>query len=119
MAHKFIIDYLYPLDTRIKNMFGNHSIYIGAKIYLATRHSEKKPLDNGIWIGTKMEHHESLKKQFLSLTHIRTYKIKKWLLLPVEAEDFEEVAIEICELIKSGDPRIGVLPKPKNKKKKS
>ena len=36
--------------------------------------------------------------------------------LPANAEDFEEVAIEICELIKAGDPRIGVLPKPKKKK---
>jgi len=118
MAHKFIVDYLYPLVPRIKNMFGNHSLYIGDKIYLATRHKEKNPLDNGIWVGTKVEHHESLQKQFPSLTNIRTYNIKKWLLLPVDAEDFEEVAIEICELIKSGDPRVGVVPKPKKKKKK-
>lgn len=118
MPHKFILDYLYPLETRIKNMFGNYSIYLGPKIYLATRQNEKNPLDNGIWIGTKVEYHESLKQEFPSLTSIRSYKIKKWLLLPVDAEDFEEVAISICDLIKSDDPRIGVLPKPKNKKKK-
>ncbi len=117
MPHEFILDYLYPLVPRIKKMFGNHSIYIGAKIYLATRESEKNPLDDGIWIGTKIDYHDSLKAQFPSLTNLKLYKIKKWLLLPVDADDFEETAIGICELIKSGDPRIGVVPKPRKKKK--
>lgn len=117
MAHEFIVDYLYPLDLRIKKMFGNDSIYIGEKIYLATRHSEKNELDNGIWIGTDIPHHESLKTQFPSIINLRFFKIKKWLLLPSDAADFEEVAIELCELIKADDPRIGVLPKPKKKKK--
>ena len=117
MPHEFLLDYLYPLELRVKKMFGNHSIYIGPKIYLATRASEKNPLDDGIWIGTSFEHHESLKTQFPSITNLKLYKVKKWLLLPVDAPDFEEVAIEICELIKADDSRIGVLPKPKKKKK--
>lgn len=116
MPHEFLLDYLYPLELRVKKMFGNHSIYIGPKIYLATRKSTKNPLDDGIWIGTKFEHHESLKAQFPSITNLNIYNVKKWLLLPVTAPDFEEVAIEICELIKADDPRIGVLPKPKKKK---
>lgn len=116
MPHEFILDYLYPLEPRIKKMFGNSSLYIGEKIYLATRDSDKNTLDNGIWLGTKIEHHESLMKQFPSLTNLRFYKIKKWLLLPVDAPDFEEVAIEICELIKADDPRVGVIPKAKKKK---
>ena len=115
MPHEFILDYLFPLEPQVKRMFGNHSIYIGPKIYLATRKSEKSPLDDGIWIGTSVEHHASLKAQFPSIINLRIYKIKKWLLLPVTVADFEEVAIKICELIKAGDPRIGVLPKPKKK----
>lgn len=115
MPHEFILDYLFPLEPQVKRMFGNHSIYIGPKIYLATRKREKNPLDDGIWIGTSFEHHKSLKTQFPSIINLRIYKIKKWLLLPVTAANFEEVAIEICELIKAGDPRIGVLPKPKKK----
>ena len=109
MPFDFILDYLYPLDVFTKKMFGNHAIYIDNKIVLATRDHEKKPIDNGIWIGTAIEHHESLKSQFSSLTHLQLYNIKKWLLLPVDAPDFEETAIEICELIKANDPRIGVL----------
>ena len=83
------------------------------RIYLAARQREKTPEDNGIWIGTEMKHHESLFAQFSSLSYLNTIPMKKWLLLPETAEDFEETAIEICELIKSGDPRVGVLPKQK------
>lgn len=119
MPHEFLLDYLYPLVPHIKRMFGMHAVYVGPKIYLVTRDNEKNPLDNGIWIATDVVHHESLKTQFPSLINMTVYKIKKWLVLPIEASDFEEVAIEICELIKSGDSRIGVLPKPKKKKKKN
>ncbi|MEL6926842.1 MAG: hypothetical protein AAFO94_22570 [Bacteroidota bacterium] len=117
MPYDFILDYLYPLPVRTKKMFGNTSIYIGDKIYLATRKSDKNPLDNGIWIGTALEHHDSLKAQFPSIGHLRIYKIKKWLLLPADAEDFEEVAISLCDLIKQEDPRLGVVPAPRKKKR--
>ena len=90
-------------------MFGNYAIYTQNKICLATRHNAQKPLDNGIWIGTKEEHHTSLFHEFPSLRQLRLYNIKKWLLLPEEADDFEEVGFAICELIKSNDPRIGVF----------
>ena len=90
-------------------MFGNFAIYAQNKICLATRQNSPKPIDNGIWIGTKEEHHESLFKEFPSLRKLQLYNIKKWLLLPEEAADFEEVGIVICELIKSNDPRIGVV----------
>jgi len=39
------------------------------------------------------------------------------LLLPVDAADFEETAIDICALIKSADLSVGVLLKPKKKRK--
>lgn len=117
MPHEFLLDYLYPLAPHVKRMFGMHAVYVGEYFYLVTRKNEKNPLDNGIWIATNIEYHDSLKAQFPSLINMTVYKIKKWLVLPVEASDFEEVAIAICELIKSGDPRIGVLPKPKKKKK--
>lgn len=115
MPFEFLLDYLYPLEPTIKQMFGTHSIYIDEKIYLAARQREKNPIDNGIWIGTEMEHHESLIAQFPSVRYLKAIPMKKWLILPETAEDFEEVAIAICELIKLDDPRIGVLPKKKRK----
>lgn len=107
MPHDFILDYLYPLSIRTKKMFGNHAIYVDEKIVLATRANTNKPIDNGIWIATKAEHHESLKAQFPSIINLKLYNIKKWLLLPSDSEDFEEVALNLCELIKANDPRIG------------
>lgn len=108
MPFDFILDLLYSMDPTTKKMFGQHAIYIGDKIYLAVRKNDKRPIDNGLWIGTDFEYHESLMKQFPSIKTLTLYNIKKWLVLPEEAEDFETVAAEICELIKKGDKRIGV-----------
>jgi len=111
MPHDFILEGLYPMPVRVKKMFGNYAVYGNNKILLATRHNTEKPTDNGIWIGTSQEYHDSLMKEFKSVRHLQLYNIKKWLLLPEEAEDFEEVSFEICALIKSLDPRIGVTVK--------
>ncbi|MEM9526475.1 MAG: hypothetical protein AAGA31_07690, partial [Bacteroidota bacterium] len=109
------LDYLAPISPYVKRMFGNYAVYAGDKIYLATRLNQKAPLDNGIWIGTELAHHDSLKNQFPSLTALHSYRIKKWLLLPDTAEDFEAVAREICLLIVAEDPRLGVAIVPKKK----
>lgn len=116
MPFEFILDHLYPLEPFIRKMFGTHSVYIEEKIYLAARQAKKNPEDNGLWIGTEIQHHQSLMSQFPSLCYLHSIPMKKWLLLPESADDFEESAILICELIKSGDPRVGVLPKSKKKK---
>jgi len=34
-----------------------------------------------------------------------------WLLLPIDAEDFETSAIKICEMISHGDTRVGRFTK--------
>lgn len=114
---EFILDFLYPLPVRTKKMFGNVAIYVGEKIVLATRHNQENPLDNGIWVGTKVEHHDVLFQQFPSLRKLETYKIKSWLLLPESANDFETAASDLAVLIKNGSPLIGVIPKPRKKKK--
>jgi len=111
MQYKFILEYLQPLQPDTKVLFGNQAIYIGDKIHLTIRESTTDPKDNGVWIGTSLEHHESLKSQFPSLTHLQAINVKKWLLLPACADNFESVAIEICDLIKKNDPRIGVKVK--------
>ncbi len=118
IPHEFVLDMLYPLPFRTKKMFGNIAIYVGGKIVLATRQKEENPIDNGIWIGTKREHHSVLKELFPSLRNLETYKIKTWLLLPEEAEDFEETTLKITELIKENNNLIGNIPPPRKSKKK-
>jgi len=111
MPYSFISVYLQSLEPCIKVMFGNRVFYIGDKIYLATRDNMNDPKDNGLWIGTCLEHHESLKSQFPSLVHLKAKNVKKWLLLPSTDDNFKSVAMQICDLIKNDDPRIGVAIK--------
>ena len=99
-------------------MFGNVAIYVGEKIVLATRQKDDKTIDNGIWVGTKLEHHSVLKELFPSLRNLETYKIKTWLLLPEDAIDFEETALKITELIKQNSSLIGNIPPPRKPRKR-
>lgn len=75
-------------------------------------------MDNGVWFATALEHHESLKKDFPSMRSISLFgdTPSGWQNLPVEADDFEELAIKACRLIMKGDPRIGKVPKTARKK---
>ena len=77
--------------------------------------------DNGIWIATKADHHAALKKIFPSMRSIKVLGNggeTNWQILPAEAEDFEESAIKVCDLILKNDPRVGNIPKPRKKSKK-
>ena len=116
LPHDFILDMLYPLPTRTKKMFGVVSIYCGEKILFATRQKEDNPVDNGIWIATKLEHHEELRALIPELRNLETYKIKSWLLLHEEEPNFEERASQLVDLFKAGSPLVGTIPKPKKKK---
>ena len=118
IPHAFLLDLLYPLPVRTQPMFGNVSFYVGEKIYFSTRSRADKPADNGIWVGTTVDHHESLRAEFPSLTTLNNYRIKSWLLLPETAEDFEESARALCLAVMAEDPRIGVTPKPKKNRPK-
>ena len=108
MPHEFILEYLRTADIIVRKMFGNHAIYIGHKIYLATRKNDDNPDDDGIWISTSLKHHESLQSQFPDLINLKAMNVNKWLLLPVDATSFKETAIQLCGLINEGDERIGV-----------
>ena len=51
-----------------------------------------------------------------SLTRLTTYNIRKWLLLPETAPDFEESTQILADLIKQNSPIIGIVPPVKKKK---
>ena len=111
----FIMDYLIPLEVKVKPMFGMFAIYIGEKIMMMLRHRNKNPERNGIWLAINGEYAESLKTEFPSLAAIYGLpgksEIAEWLLLASDAEDFESTAIGLCELIVNGDHRIGHIPR--------
>lgn len=116
MPLDFVLDLLYPLPVRTNKMFGTVAIYHEEKVILATKRNEAKPLDDGIWVATKLEHHAELKSIIPELRELEIYKIKSWLVLREEEDNFEERAEQIVDLIKSKSPLIGNIPKPKKKK---
>lgn len=113
---RFVLDELDSLNPRTNPMFGCYGVYIGEKIVLALRSKDSHTDDNGIWIATKPEHHAALKKILPSMRSIYVLgggSETNWQIIPEQAEDFEESALRICELVKKGDLRIGNIPKKK------
>jgi hypothetical protein len=94
-------------------MFGCLAIYVGDKIVLILRDKREPDADNGVWLATTEEHHESLRGEFPNMRSIRVFgkKVTGWQVLPADAADFEETALRACELVAARDPRIGKVPK--------
>ncbi|HXC05695.1 MAG TPA: hypothetical protein VNZ86_13125 [Bacteroidia bacterium] len=113
----FILEQLLNLDPVVKPMFGCHAVYVGKKIMLILRNRADHPLDNGVWIATSEKHHAGLKALFPSMRSIDLLGKGKtnWQVLPMDADDFEESANQVCDLLLKGDERIGTIPKPKSK----
>lgn len=113
IPHEFVLEALAPLSPRTNPMFGCLAVYAGEKIMVILRDKSPKPQDNGVWLATTEEHHESLRREFPNMRSIGVLgkKVTGWQLLPAEAPDFEEAALHACELIFAGDPRIGKIPK--------
>jgi len=119
IPHEFVLEALAEVEPRTNPMFGCMAVYVGEKIVLILRERPKYPKDNGVWIATTAEHHESLRKEFPNMRSVGLLgkKITGWQVLPMDAEDFEEAALRACELVAKGDARIGKVPKRKRSRK--
>jgi len=109
---EFVIEALAPLSPRTRSMFGCVAVYVGAKIILFLRDNREPAADNGVWLATTEDHHESLRREFPSMRSIQLFgrETTRWQVLPADAPDFEEAALRACELVLAGDPRIGKVP---------
>jgi len=114
VPHEFVLDALAPLSPRTRPMFGCVAIYVGDKIVLILRNKDKagQETDNGVWLATTQEHHESLRRDFPNMRSIKVLgkKVTGWQVLPSDAEDFEEAALRACDFVLTGDTRIGKVP---------
>jgi hypothetical protein len=112
---EFILDRLSPREPLVKRMFGCFAVYLENKIVFILRDRKRSPQDNGIWMATTKEHHQSLKNELPSIRSIKAFGPKEsgWQVLPVSSGDFEESGIRACELVLQNDPRIGKIPKSK------
>ena len=109
----FVLEMLEPLSPLTRPMFGCTAVYVGEKIVLILRSRDDGREDNGVWLATTLEHHASLAAEFPSMRSIGVLGAGTtgWQVLPFDEPDFEESAVRACELILSGDPRIGKVPK--------
>jgi hypothetical protein len=113
VPHEFVLDAMAAVSPRTNPMFGCLAVYVGNKIVLILRDKPAPDADNGVWLCTTEEHHESLRREFPHMRSIRVFgkTVTGWQVLPVDAPDFEEAALRACELIAARDPRIGKVPK--------
>jgi hypothetical protein len=109
---EFVLDALAAVSPWTRPMFGCLAVYVEEKIVLILRDKPTKRADNGVWLATTTEHHESLRREFPDMRSIRLLgkKVTGWQILPASAPDFEEAALRACELVLAGDPRIGKVP---------
>jgi hypothetical protein len=112
VPHAFVLDALAPLSPRTHPMFGCLAVYVQEKIVLILRDKRDQTADNGVWLATTEEHHQSLQRDFPNMRSIKVLgkKVTGWQVLPAAAPDFEEAALQACELVLAGDPRIGKVP---------
>jgi hypothetical protein len=112
VPHAFVLDALSALSPITRPMFGCLAIYVGEKIVLILRDKATGAADNGVWLATTKDHHRSLRQHFPNMRSISVLgkKVTGWQLLPADAEDFEESALQACELVLAADPRIGKVP---------
>src|SRR6186997_3034954 len=90
MPFDFVVDALERLNPVIGRMFGCYSIYIADKIMLILREREAHDSDNGVWVATTAEHHESLRKDIPSLKDIAVFGPGPtgWQVISVESDHF-------------------------------
>ena len=111
---RFVLDYLTAVDIVIKPMFGCHGIYANGRLCLFLMNRERplirrkaEPMQKGIYIATTTDHVEQLKQTFADAEFEFLKEKKVWIFVSDESENFEPYVIRACEMISSGDPRIG------------
>jgi hypothetical protein len=112
IPHAFVLDAISTLSPYTRPMFGCLAIYVKDRIVLILRDKPKNTADNGVWLATTQEHHQSLRREFPNMRSIQVLSkpVTGWQVLPVDAPDFESSALRACELVLAGDPRIGKIP---------
>ena len=112
VPHEFVLDAIASLSPRTHPMFGCLAVYVEDKIVLILRDKRDETEDNGVWLATTEEHHESLRREFPNMRSIQVFgkEVTGWQVLPAGAAGFEEAALRACELVVARDPRIGKVP---------
>jgi hypothetical protein len=121
IPHAFVLDAIATLSPYTRPMFGCLAIYVKDKIVLILRDKPTSTADNGVWLATTQEHHQSLRREFPNMRSIQVLgkAVTGWQVLPVDAPDFESAALRACEFVLAGDARIGKIPGARTSKPRS
>jgi hypothetical protein len=111
--YAFVLDAVSAANPTTRPMFGCVAVYVGSKIVFALREKASATADNGVWLATTPEHHESLRREFPNMRSIGLLgkAVTGWQILPADAPDFEQAVLRACEMVVAGDRRIGKTPK--------
>ena len=96
-----------------KAWFGGRTVTLHGRHHLVLT-TQGEPWQ-GVLVCTTHEHHASLRAEFPAL--VQHPVLGKWLYLPDAAETFERDARRLVQLVRARDPRLGILPSPKKKKR--
>jgi hypothetical protein len=120
VPYEFVLDAIAAAKPTTRPMFGCLAVYVGEKIVLA-RDKPDGVADNGVWLATTEDHHESLRCDFPNMRSIQAFgrPVTGWQILPADSLDFEQSALRACELVVARDPRIGKVPRVKRRKAKN
>ena len=113
VPYEFVLDAISPLPIETRPMFGCLAVYVGDKIVLMLREKPKQTEDNGVWLATTEEHHESLRREFPHMRSIQLFGKEDYRLAGSSrrcAGFRVKHALRACELIVARDPRIGKVP---------
>jgi hypothetical protein len=121
LPHPFVLEAISGVVTHTRPMFGSLAVYVKERIVFILRDKRDGSADDGVWLATSAEHHASLRREFPNMRSISVFglEVTHWQVLAVDTPDFEEAAQRACELVRTGDPRIGRIPKPRRRKPKA
>lgn len=97
-----------------RKMFGCDAAYLDGLLYLVV--ADREAPWNGVMVCTSHERQAALIADFPNL--VPHPELGKWLYLPQDDEAFEGTAAQLVALALARDPRFGVVPKPKARRRK-
>lgn len=98
-----------------RQMFGCDAAYLDGALYLVV--ADREPPWNGVMVCSSQDRHAALLADMPSL--LPHPQLGKWLYLPQTDEAFETLAERLVQLALARDPRLGVVPKPRARRRKS
>jgi len=106
-----------PLETDVsfvlRSMFGTKAAYLDGRLMLCFA-ARDEPW-HGVLVATDRTHHASLLAEIPLLSPHPI--LPKWLYLADSEDGFDRTAERLVSLAKQRDPRIGVVPQPKRRKR--